>query len=161
MTHTRNDFVLRPATREDGPAVMALVSTVLQEYGLKTDPQSTDADLADIEASYLEPGGWFQVVVGPSGDIVGSVGLFLEDSESCELRKMYLLPQARGVGLGRELLDQALEQARQSGFRRVTLETAKVLKEAIAMYERYGFQPYRPEHLSSRCDGAYELWLSS
>ncbi len=141
--------------------MMALVSEVLKEYGLESDPQSTDADLADIESSYLASGGWFQVVVGPHGAIVGSVGLFPEGSESCELRKMYLLPQARGVGLGRELLESALEQARLLGFQRVILETAKVLKDAIAMYEGYGFEPYRPEHLSSRCDGAYELWLSS
>lgn len=154
-----HNFKVRVASRDDGPAVMELVASVLQEYGLKSDPVSTDADLADIEASYQSMGGWFQVVESQDGRIVGSVGLHPEGEESCELRKMYLLPEARGFGLGRFLLEEALEKAQQLGFRRVTLETAKVLREAKTLYERYGFQQYEPAHLSCRCDEAYELWF--
>jgi len=78
---------------------------------------------------------------------------------ACELRKMYLHRDYRGKGLGRGLLEHALAEARRLGFKRVTLETASVLKEAIRLYESYGFKPYRPAHLSCRCDQAYSLDL--
>jgi len=78
---------------------------------------------------------------------------------TCELRKMYLRRDYRGQGLGKRLLEHALAEARRLGFKTVTLETASVLKEAIRLYETYGFKPYAPSHLSRRCDQAYELRL--
>ena len=136
-----------------------MVYTVLEEYGLRSDPASTDADLNDIEQSYFAKGGTFQVLVQESGSIIGAYGLYRLDSHTCELRKMYLHRAYRRQGLGKRLLDDALAKARELGFRKVVLETASVLKEAIALYERYGFAPYRPDHLSARCDQAYLLHL--
>jgi putative acetyltransferase len=72
---------------------------------------------------------------------------------------MYLHRAYRGRGLGRRLLEDALANARRLGFARMTLETASVLKEAIRLYESYGFTPYQPDHLSGRCDHAYLLEL--
>jgi putative acetyltransferase len=136
-----------------------LVYTVLEEYGLEPDPESTDADLRDIEQSYFVQGGTFQVLVEENGSIVGAYGLYRLGGHTCELRKMYLHRDCRGKGLGKRLLDDALAKARELGFGRVVLETASVLREAIALYERYGFTPYRPDHLSARCDQAYVLVL--
>jgi putative acetyltransferase len=79
--------------------------------------------------------------------------------DTCELRKMYLQRDYRGRGYGKQLLEHALAQAQELGFRQITLETASVLKEAIRLYERYGFVPYTPAHLSPRCDQAYVLEL--
>jgi len=131
----------------------------LGEYGLKPDPGCTDADLDDIEQSYLARGGVFYVLEGQDNSIVGSYGLYPMEPGVCELRKMYLHWAYRGKGLGRRLLEDALAHAKQSGVRRITLETASVLKEAIGLYERYGFKPCKATHLSCRCDQAYELVL--
>jgi putative acetyltransferase len=65
----------------------------------------------------------------------------------------------RGKGLGRTLLEDALRQAEKLGFSVVTLETASVLREAIALYRKYGFEPYASSHLSARCDQAYRKVL--
>ncbi len=59
------------------------------------------------------------------------------------------------------MLEDALAKAKQLGFARITLETASVLKEAIRLYESYGFKPFQPNHLSCRCDQAYMLDLAS
>ena len=164
---------LRPATNADCDSVRSLVFTVLAEYGLKPDPASTDADLKDIEQSYLSRGGVFYVLETKDGSIIGSYGLYpiadcglrIADLNAdaqpaaCELRKMYLHRDYRGQGLGKRLLEHALAEARRLGFKTVTLETASVLKEAIRLYERYGFKPYTPTHLSCRCDQAYKLRL--
>jgi len=151
---------LRPATNADCEQVRNLVFTVLAEYGLKPDPTCTDADLNDIEQSYFSRGGIFRVLEDKEGAVVGSYGLHATQPGVCELRKMYLHREYRGQGLGRRLLEDALANARQLGFHRVTLETASVLKGAIRLYERHGFKPCEPEHLSCRCDQAYSLDLA-
>ena len=151
---------LRPANNKDCEKIASLVYGILQEYDLKPDPACTDADLADIEQSYLEQGGTFYVLEEKDGSIVGAYGLYPIESQTCELRKMYLHHSYRGKGLGKFLMEGALSEARQLGFKRMTLETASVLKEAIALYKSYGFVEYQPDHLSSRCDQAYKLELT-
>ena len=149
---------LRPASNQDRPAIERLVFGVLREFGLSPNDE-TDADLRDIEASYIHRGGTFDVLVSTSGQIVGTIGLYPVSKSMCELRKMYLDKSFRGQGHGRRLLDHALARAKKIGFTRVTLETANVLQAAIALYERYGFKPYNPDHKSCRCDRAYYLDL--
>ena len=151
---------LRAATNDDRAVVESLVFSILAEYGLEPDPTGIDSDLNDIHASYHVSGGAFDVLLDDSGEIIGTVGLFRISPSTCELRKMYLVRSARGRGLGRRLLEHALARATGLGFSRVVLETASVLKDAIALYERYGFQRYTPDHLASRCDEAYYLDLN-
>ena len=160
MLRTQN-VRLRAAKNGDARAIRRLVFAVLKEYGLAPDPHGTDADLRDIESNYHRRGGAFDVLEERNGRLVGCVGLFPLDADTCELRKMYLVPSARGCGLGRRLLDAALTKARELGFHRVSLETASVLKEAISLYARYGFKPYTPDHMSKRCNQAYFLDLST
>jgi putative acetyltransferase len=149
---------IREARAVDSEKVMELVFSVLEEYGLKPDPAGTDADLKDVEAAYLRRGGKFHVLE-IDGAIVGSAGLYPVSRHECELRKMYLHRSLRGRGIGKLLLKTLLSDARRLGFRRVTLETASVLKEAIALYRSFGFREYSPEHLSARCDQAFFLEL--
>jgi putative acetyltransferase len=148
------NMTLREATNADTPAIRDLVFGVLESCGLKADPATTDNDLENIEQNYLQSGGAF-TVLEEAGRIVGSYGLLRIDDDECELRKMYLHAEYRGRGLGKQLLEHALERAKQLEFRAIRLETASVLKEAIALYRAYGFEPYAASHLSARCDQAY------
>jgi putative acetyltransferase len=150
---------LRRARNKDCDNIARLVYGVLQEYGLKPDPACTDADTKDIESSYFGRGGTFFVLEDKNGSIIGAYGLYPIDKKTCELRKMYLHKAHRGKGLGKFLLEDALSKARQLGFRMMILETASVLKEAIALYKSYGFVEYKADHLSSRCDQAFTLVL--
>ncbi|HSI35241.1 MAG: GNAT family N-acetyltransferase [Phycisphaerae bacterium] len=149
-------LTLRPATDADAPAVRELIFSVLAEFGLRPDPATTDADLYAIEATYAVPGGRFDVLVDRDGRVIGSVALWPVDGRTVELRKMYLSQAARGRGAGRLLLDHAIARAREAGFTRMTLETARVLDGAVRLYERYGFRAYVPEHIAGRCDLAME-----
>ena len=150
---------LRCANNHDCPGIAQLVFAVLREYSLKPAPESTDADLKDIERSYIKSGGAFLVLEAKDGSIVGAYGLYRIDRATCELRKMYLQKSFRGRGLGKLLMEDALANARRMGFKKVTLETASVLTEAISLYKSYGFVEYQPDHLSSRCDQAFVLQL--
>lgn len=146
---------LRRATSADSDAILALVAAVLAEYGLRTDSTRTDADLGDLDGHYFARGGDFVVLTDSGGAVVGTCGLFALGGGVIELRKMYLSPAARGRGQGRRLLDWALARARELGANRITLETAQVLKEAIALYERNGFKPDPAGLHSCRCDTGY------
>ena len=150
---------LRNASNEDSEKIKNLVFTVLKEYKLKTDPEKTDQDLEDIEKNYLHSGGLFNLLETDDKKIIGCVGLYPISKERCELRKMYLDKEYRGRGLGKKLLEHSLSSASKLGFSEVVLETATVLKEAIQLYESFGFRKFKTGELSSRCDQSYILKL--
>ena len=73
---------------------------------------------------------------------------------------MYFVKSVRGHGLGKHILERAIEQAKSLGFRKIILETASVLEAANHLYVKYGFRPFKKEHLPSRADLAYILDLN-
>ena len=148
---------LRSANNNDIKEVTKLIFDILEEYGLKTDPIKTDSDIQDIETNYINRNGSFDLLLDESGKIIATIGIYNIDNNICELRKMYLLKSERGKGFGKKLLDYAIEKAKSLGYKKIILETASALKEAIGLYEKYGFTLYHPEHLSGRCDQAYFL----
>jgi putative acetyltransferase len=158
MNKIHSDIYLRAVTNDDSHEIKNLVFKVLAEYKLKSSPSLTDSDLENIEASYLKRGGLFDVLVCEN-KIVGCVGLYPKSAEEVELRKMYFEKSIRGKGVGKKLLEYCIEKAAQLGFKTITLETASVLVEAIALYKKYGFKEFYPEHLSDRCDQAFMLKL--
>lgn len=157
--HLFSEVRIRAATNADGERITALVFETLREHGLCPDPEFTDADLHNIEESYFKTGGLFEVIEDGAGTLLGTVGLYPLDGETCELRKMYFAPQLRGRGLGRRVLERTLSNARRLGFKRMRLETASVLERAIKLYKSFGFKPCETLHKSARCDQTYSLDL--
>jgi putative acetyltransferase len=153
------EIVIREATNDDCDDVIHLVSGVLAEFQLPYEPESTDADLADIERIYIQAGGIFEVIEDKSGRILGTYGLFPLNDINCELRKMYFLPEIRGMGLGHEILERAVKYARRLGFKTIQLETISVLERAIHLYTRFGFVPMTMDHRNARVDQRFTLRL--
>jgi GNAT superfamily N-acetyltransferase len=153
-------FSLRAARGGDEAGIRRVVERVLGEFGIPTDPDGLDADLRDVQASYVTPGGCFFVLVADDGTIVGIGGIFRMDAETAELRKMYIEPEARGQGWGRRLLVLLIEHARSAGFHRLVLESASRLTTAAALYRSVGFTEYRRDQLHDRADVAMELHLT-
>jgi putative acetyltransferase len=149
----------RSATNKDCVFVQNLIFEILNEYGLKPDSCSTDSDIKDIEANYNNRKGIFEILENDNGDGITTLGIFNIDDKTCELRKMYLVKSERGKGYGKLLLNHAIQKAKELGYKRVILETASVLKEAIQLYRNYGFKKYSPEHLSNRCDQGFYIDL--
>jgi len=150
---------VRPATTADSERVRKLVFEVLAEFGLRGDPDSTDADLNDLETNYTGRGGCFDLIEDAHGNLVGCWGLYPVDKSTCELRKMYFVPSVRGLGLGRYVLEVALRKAKQMGFSKIVLETSSKLIAANRLYQRFGFKPAVSDHLAARADQFYELEL--
>ncbi|WP_439213698.1 GNAT family N-acetyltransferase [Duffyella gerundensis] len=135
---------LRPMVASDNPSVARVIRTVSAEFGLTADKGYTVADpnLDRLFGLYSEANSAYWVVE-MDGEVVGGGGiapLLCSAPDICELQKMYFLPQLRGLGLARRLALQALDFARDRGFRRCYLETTASLTRAIALYEQLGFE---------------------
>ena len=82
-------------------------------------------------------------VAETKNEIVGGAGIFpspgLPD-HTCELVKMYLLPEARGIGLGKKLIEKCIDAAKEKNFKYIYLETMPELKQALHTYEKFGFE---------------------
>jgi putative acetyltransferase len=152
-------LTIRKATNRDKDRVVALVFGILSEFELEGDLESTDSDLNNIEKNYIDSGGVFELIEDSDGNLLGTYGLFPLDRATCELRKMYFVPQLRGRGLGRQVLERARRYARSQGFKAIRLETISVLDQAIRLYTRFGFVPTDTTHTSSRVDQTYILML--
>ena len=153
-----SELIIRCATNKDCERVQTLVFDVLQEYDLAPDLDGTDRDIADIEAHYITRGGTFELLEDKNGELLGTVGLYPMTAETVELRKMYFSKKLRGRGIGKQTLQRMIETARRQGFKKIYLETASVLREAVALYEKFGFLPTEEKH-TPRCDAAYFLDL--
>lgn len=149
-----------PATNQDKIKVVALVSSILAEYGFECDFSTSESDLLDIEETYFNSGGTFQLVEDVKENLIGTYAILPITKETCKLRKMYLIPQARGHGVGRYMMQQVIETAKVLGFKYVILETSSVMKDAIKLYVQSGFQEIAQPAQSPRCDHVFILHLT-
>ncbi|MEO1183582.1 MAG: GNAT family N-acetyltransferase [Cyanobacteria bacterium J06636_27] len=101
------DFLIRQWKPSDRNFAAEVIHSVLSEYGLGWEPNGADRDVLEVENFYLEQGGEFWVIEY-QGEVVGTSAYYpIERGENAvEVRKMYLLPKARGFGLGKYLLQQ-------------------------------------------------------
>jgi GNAT superfamily N-acetyltransferase len=134
----------------------SLVTHTLREFGFEPDPEF-DADLEDPAAAYAA----LWVALGDDGAVVGSVALRDLGDGAVELKRMYLRPDQRGRGLGKQLLELALDWARASGMRAVRLDTSERMVAAQRLYEANGFERVPGDApRQGQCRLLYELRLS-
>lgn len=144
---------VREVARDDVPEVLALVAAVLAEHGLEFGKGSpTDEALARLPESYAGGAFW---IARHDGALVGTCGVFPVEPATYELRKMYLRPTARGLGLGTRLLDVAVAWARAQGATRLVLDTVEAMTRAIAFYEANGFVRDDTQIRGARCTRGY------
>jgi GNAT superfamily N-acetyltransferase len=115
------------------------IQQVYREFGFGPDvtPQS-DPDLFDIPHIYAGRGRFWVAVHGDQ--LVGTGAVRQKTPEIGEVKRMYLLAPYRGRGIGLAILEKAVSFAREQGYQRLQLDTVAGLKQAIHLYERYGFQ---------------------
>jgi putative acetyltransferase len=134
--------VIRPIRSEDDAAIAAIIRTVMPEFGATGCGFAiNDPEVDWMSRAYAQPRCAY-FVVEQDGVVVGGAGIApLEggDGATCELRKMYFLPQARGRGAGAAAMQRCLQAARDAGFRRCYLETLGGMDAAMKLYERSGF----------------------
>ena len=134
---------LRPMQKEDDAAVASIIRTVMPEFGAKGPGFAiNDPEVDWMSRAYAAPRCAY-FVVERDGRVLGGGGVApLEGgaSDTCELRKMYFLPEARGLGAGTAMMRRCLGVARGFGFARCYLETLAGMDAAVRLYERSGFR---------------------
>jgi putative acetyltransferase len=132
----------------------SLVADTLREFGFEPDAE-LDRDLDDPAATYAAL--WVAV---EDDEVVGSVALRELGGGAVELKRMYLRPDQRGRGLGKELLALALDWARANEMRVVRLDTSERMVAAQRLYEANGFERVPGEApRQGQCRLLYELRL--
>jgi DNA-binding MarR family transcriptional regulator/GNAT superfamily N-acetyltransferase len=92
----------------------------------------------------MEPPHGLILLARLDGEPVGCGVLWLNGPEIADAKRMWVAPQARGIGLGRRLLAELERHARQAGVKTLRLETNRALREAIALYRASGFEEVAP-----------------
>lgn len=137
-------YAIRPIRPGDDPAVAAVIRAVMPEFGASGPGFALhDAEVGAMHAAYAVPGAAY-FVVEAEGRVLGGGGvgpLAGGPADTCELRKMYFLPDLRGRGAGREVLRTCLEAAAALGYRRCYLETLAGMDAARHLYLDFGFAP--------------------
>ena len=134
---------IEPITQADDAQVAAIIRAVMPEFGASGCGFAiNDPEVDWMSRAYAGPRSAY-FVLRRDGRVLGGGGVApLEggDSDTCELRKMYFLPEARGLGAGTAMMERCLEAARAFGFRRCYLETLTGMDAAMRLYERSGFR---------------------
>jgi putative acetyltransferase len=136
-------YLLRKIRPEDDADMASIIRTVMPEFGATGSGFAiNDPEVDWISRAYAAPRSVY-FVVESDGKVVGGGGvapLAGGDADTCELRKMYFLPQARGIGAGAAMMARCLQAAREFGFRQCYLETLRGMDAAMRLYERSGFR---------------------
>ena len=142
----KSTLSLRVARDADAAPIIRLVGEVLQEYGetICLSPGGAEADLQEIEQSYLNSGGCFWVLETPGNSkqaIVGTHAALLdpEDPGRCILKRLYLARQFRGSGNGDRLMQVAIDWAINQQCERIEFWSDTRFKRAHRFFARLGF----------------------
>ena len=145
-THNPGLRALQVQSPQEIASIRGLFLEYAQSLGFSLCFQSFDQELASLPGDYAPPEGRLLLAMR-DGQSVGCVALHKLDSEVCEMKRLYVRPQFRGKGLGKELAERVIIEAREIGYKKLRLDTVEpVMRTAIAMYRQLGFReiaPYR------------------
>jgi putative acetyltransferase len=153
---------IRPIEQKDNVAIAAVIRATLAEFGANKpgtvyfDP-TTDA----LYELFRTPGSYYFIAT-IDNMVVGGCGIYPTENlptGTCELVKLYLQTSARGTGLGKQLLEKAMQWAKENGYHQIYLESMPELSKAVSIYEKVGFQ--RIDHpLGNSGHSGCDIWMT-
>lgn len=140
-------------SRADTPELVSIARALFREYaeaiGTDLEYQGFAAELASLPEPYAAPaGGLF--IAHVDDEVAGCVALRPLGDGIGEMKRLYVRPPYRSVGLGKHLIEAVVESARRAGHRELRLDTLASMTAAQALYRRLGFveiAPYGDKHL--------------
>jgi putative acetyltransferase len=152
---------IRPISKEDNPKIAIIIRSCLKEFGANKPGTVFYDKTTDHLFELFEEIGAAYFIAEQEGNIVGGGGIFPSPGlpvGTCELVKMYLLPPARGVGIGATLMNKCMSKAKEMGFVSMYIETLPELKKAISVYEKFGFN-YLDKPLGDTGHFGCSVWM--
>ena len=158
MDHSVNIRNIRP---DDNAVLAKIVKDTMAEFGVNR-PNTVYYDPAtNALFEMFQKERAIYNVAEINNEIAGGAGIYPTDGlpdDTCELVKMYLVPKARGLGLGRILIEKCLQQAKDLGYKQIYLESMPELKQALKVYEKFGFEYLKGPMGNSGHTGC-DLWM--
>jgi ribosomal protein S18 acetylase RimI-like enzyme len=128
---------------DDRATVAALFGAYVSSLAEDISFQNVDDELATLPGKYARPGG--VVLIARDGpDAAGAIAYRMVEPGVAEMKRLYVRPAFRGAGLGRELANELIEDARARGYRTMLLDTLASMSSARALYRDLGFVPVAP-----------------
>jgi len=156
------ELIIRPIAPGDNVALARAVRDTLAEFGAaKPGTAYYDEATDHLYELFSQTPRSAYFVAELNGEVLGGGGIFPTQglpADTVELVKLYLLPAARGRGVGKALITHCFEDARAHSYARVYLETTDELTQAIPLYERLGFT-YLPEPLGDSGHFGCQIWM--
>jgi len=142
---TSNAFTIAAADTSDIGEVAALFRAYEAHIGVDLSYQGFADELATLPGKYAPPHGQLLIARGANGAAIGCVALRpMETPGCCEMKRLFVSPEGRGLGLGRALAEAVVAEAAKLGYAELRLDTLPSMREAIALYRKLGFAPIAP-----------------
>jgi ribosomal protein S18 acetylase RimI-like enzyme len=133
----------------DLAATITLFTTYANSLGIDLAYQGFSAEMAAMPGKYAPPAGELLLARRADGEALGCVGLRpIDPPGCCEMKRLYVAPTARGLGLGKALVEAVVAEAQRIGYREIRLDTLPTMDEAIGLYGKLGFAPIAPYYVT-------------
>jgi ribosomal protein S18 acetylase RimI-like enzyme len=131
-------------TTADIEAVRQLFLAYSAALGVDISFQGFDEELETLPGRYAPPSGELLIARDAYGKPIGCVAVRAMDQEGiadgCEMKRLYVAPEGRGLGLGKALIDATLRIARRAGYVEMRLDTLPTMAQAVHLYKEAGFE---------------------
>jgi len=128
---------------DDRATVEALFREYVSSLAEDISFQNVDDELAALPGKYARPAG-VVLIAWDGAQAAGAIAYRMVEPGVCEMKRLYVRPAFRGRGLGRELAEELIEDARANGYRTMLLDTLASMQSARALYRDLGFVPVAP-----------------
>ncbi|WP_282166842.1 GNAT family N-acetyltransferase [Shewanella japonica] len=152
---------IKPITPNQDQSVADIIAKVGTEFGAIGEGFGpSDPEVSQMSRYYSLENKSQYYVATLNGQIVGCGGIakFNDSEQTCELRKLFLLPESRGFGIGRKLTKVCLDFAQSQGYEQCYLDTLASMKAAISLYESMGFT-HLDKPLTGTIHGGCDIWM--
>ena len=130
---------IQPAEGADIAVAHALFLEYARSLDVSLSFQGFDRELATLPGAYAPPHGRL-LLARQGAEVAGCVALRPLEADRCEMKRLYLRPPFRGQGIGRDLAEATIAEARAIGYRSICLDTLASMDAARAMYASLGFR---------------------
>jgi putative acetyltransferase len=152
---------IRTINIKDNFDIATIIRSVLTEFGANKPGTVFYDDTTDDLFHLFKKSGSVYFIAEIDNKVVGGGGIFPTEglpSDTCELVKMYLLPEARGLGIAKVIIEKCILFAKEMGYKYIYLESMPELKNALSLYEKFGWK-YLDKRVGSNHHSACGLWM--
>ena len=148
--HEKPVTIAEAKNSADIASVKDIFTRFVEFLPIKLDFQGIDEEMARFPETYK-----FLLLAKRDGVPIGAVALKEHSADTCEMKRLYVLPEGQGLGVGRKLCKRLMADAKSQGYQTMLLDSLKRLEAAVALYEKLGFEEIEPYNFNPEDDVIY------